>query len=78
MSANATTAEGMVSDTSSTAAGASTTNWAPNAKVTVGILAASLTTLMLPVFKSLVGRPLEASGEPLNPSKVPLEVPASR
>lgn len=28
----------------------STTNWAPTAKVSVGILAASLTTLLLPLW----------------------------
>ena len=29
---------------------ASTTNWAPTAKVSVGILAASMTTLLLPLL----------------------------
>ena len=30
-----------------------TTNWAPTAKVSAGILAASLTTLLLPFWKKL-------------------------
>ena len=36
-------------------------NWAPTAKVSVGILAASITTLLLPLFKKLTNSDLEAT-----------------
>ena len=38
-----------------------TTSWAPTAKVSAGILAASLTTLLLPFWKKLTGFDLAAS-----------------
>ena len=40
---------------------AATTNWAPTAKVSAGILAASMTTLLLPFWKKLIGFELAAS-----------------
>ena len=36
-------------------------DWAPTAKVSVGILAASLSTLLLPLWKKLTGSDLEAA-----------------
>lgn len=42
-----------VSTTTSTQSPGSTTNWAPTAKVSVGILAASLTTLLLPLLSKV-------------------------
>jgi hypothetical protein len=36
-------------------------NWAPTAKVSVGILAASVTTLLLPLWKKLTHSDLEAT-----------------
>jgi hypothetical protein len=38
-----------------------TKNWAPTAKVSVGILAASITTLLLPLWKKLTHSDLEAT-----------------
>jgi hypothetical protein len=36
-------------------------NWAPTAKVSVGILAASITTLLLPFWKKLTHSDLDAT-----------------
>jgi putative flippase GtrA len=49
MSAPTQTLQSPASTTTSTQP-SSTTNWAPTAKVSVGILAASLTTLLLPLL----------------------------
>jgi len=38
-----------------------TKNWTPTAKVSVGILAASITTLLLPLWKKLTHSDLEAT-----------------
>lgn len=38
-----------------------TRNWAPTAKVSVGILAASVTSLLLPLWKKLTHSDLEAT-----------------
>ena len=38
-----------------------TKNWTPTAKVSVGILAASITTLLLPFWKKLTNTDLEAA-----------------
>ena len=38
-----------------------TKNWAPTAKVSVGILAASITTLLLPLWKKVTHSDLEAT-----------------
>lgn len=37
----------------------STKNWAPTAKVSVGVLAASVCTLLLPLWKTVTGSDLE-------------------
>jgi hypothetical protein len=46
-----------VSDQSTT----TTRNWTPTAKVSVGILAASIVTLLLPLWKKLTNTDLEAT-----------------
>lgn len=50
MSAPAQTLTPQPGSTTTQAGSGSTTNWAPTAKVSVGILAASMTTLLLPLL----------------------------